>query len=115
MGRELPGWDTSQADIDISIKSVYIVITQWRLGYMKAKLVQIGNSRGVRLPKPLIEEAKLKDEVDINVREGAIVITSIGKPRSGWAESAKLMHNRQGDKLIDPISETQFDQTEWQW
>ncbi len=41
---------------------------------MKTRLVSIGNSRGVRLPKPLIEEAGLSDEVEIRVRAGAIVI-----------------------------------------
>ena len=51
---------------------------------MKAKLVQIGNSRGIRLPKPMIEEARLRDDVDIHVVEGSIVITSNLIPRSNW-------------------------------
>ncbi len=82
---------------------------------MKAKLVQIGNSRGIRLPKPMIEEAKLNDEVDIHVKEGAIIITSSLNPRSGWAESAKLLHDRKEDDLLDDSSATIFDETEWKW
>ena len=82
---------------------------------MKARLIQIGNSRGVRLPKPLIEEAKLNDEIDIHVREGAIIITPTMKRRSGWAEAAKLLHDRKGDQLLDPPSPTHFDENEWQW
>ena len=54
---------------------------------MKARLVRIGNSRGVRLPKPLIEEAGLTDEVEVRVREGAVIIVPAARPRSGWAEA----------------------------
>ena len=82
---------------------------------MKARLVQIGNSRGVRLPKPMIEEAGLNDDVDIHVKEGSIIITSNLKPRSDWADSAKLLHDRNGDVLIDNSNSTIFDETEWQW
>ena len=82
---------------------------------MKAKLVQIGNSRGIRLPKPLIEEAKLEDEVDIHVRERSIIITSTTKPRIGWAASAKSMHDQKGDELLDSHTTTSFDETEWKW
>ena len=82
---------------------------------MKAKLVQIGNSRGVRLPKPMIEEAKLNDEVDIHVREGAIIITSSPNLRSGWAESAKQLHDRGDDVMLDDSIATTFDETEWKW
>ena len=82
---------------------------------MKAKLVQIGNSRGIRLPKPIIEEAKLNDEVDIHVREGAIIITSSPMRRSGWAEAAKLLHDRKDDVLLDEGTATAFDEIEWKW
>ena len=82
---------------------------------MKAKLVQIGNSRGIRLPKPMIEEAKLNDEVDIHVREGAIVITSTRPARSGWAEAAKQLHDRKDDGLLNDCTATVFDETEWKW
>ena len=82
---------------------------------MKAKLVQIGNSRGIRLPKPMIEEAKLNDEVDIHVTEGAIVITSSPTARRGWAEAAKQLHDRKDDGLLDSGTVTIFDETEWKW
>jgi len=82
---------------------------------MKAKLVQIGNSRGIRLPKPIIEEAQLNDEVDIHVKEGAIVITSIRMPRSGWAVSAKKLHDQEQGKLLDSNTPTDFDEKEWEW
>ena len=82
---------------------------------MKAKLIQIGNSRGVRLPKPLIEEAGLDIEVDIRVRKGEIVISPLGKPRSGWEAAAKHIHELKADVLLDRETATIFDRDEWQW
>jgi antitoxin MazE len=55
---------------------------------MKAGLVWIGNSRGIRLPKSVIEEAGLTDEVEIRVQKGAVVIGAAVRPRSGWADAA---------------------------
>ena len=82
---------------------------------MKAKLVQIGNSRGVRLPKPLIEEAGLDNEVDISIRRGEIVIRPAGKPRSGWAVAAKRLHDQKADSLLDDTTSTAFDNDDWRW
>jgi antitoxin MazE len=82
---------------------------------MKAKLIQIGNSQGVRLPKPFIKEARLEEEVDIQVREGSIIISSMKAPRTGWEESARLIHDRKVDTLLDPPTQTHFEQSEWEW
>ena len=82
---------------------------------MRTRLVQIGNSRGVRLPKPLLQEAGLTDQVDIRAREGVIVIQRVGRPREGWAEAARQMRERKDDRLIDEPTATRFDDEEWQW
>jgi antitoxin MazE len=82
---------------------------------VKTKLIAIGNSRGVRLPKPLIEEAGLGDEVDLRVHQGAIIITSAPAARRGWAEAARLMHKRNEDSLLDSAASTHFDESEWKW
>jgi antitoxin MazE len=82
---------------------------------MKARLIQIGNSRGLRLPKPLIEEAGLKDEVEITLRDGAIVITSVDQPRAGWAEAVDLLLERRESYVVDEPSPTRFDEEEWEW
>jgi antitoxin MazE len=79
----------------------------------RARLVQIGNSRGVRLPKPLIEQAGLSDEVELDVREGAIVIRPADGPRRGWAEAAADLAAA-GSELLDAPTPTTFD-TEWTW
>ena len=82
---------------------------------MKSRLIRIGNSRGVRLPKPLIEEAGLQDEVEVSVREGAVVIRSPRETRQGWAEAARQMRERGHDRLLDQPTTTRFDEKEWRW
>ena len=82
---------------------------------MKTRLIRVGNSRGVRLPKPLIEEAGLTDEVELRVREGAIFIAPVAGVRSGWAEAARRMRARDDDGLLDAPTPTRFDKREWEW
>jgi antitoxin MazE len=53
----------------------------------KAKLVAIGNSRGVRLPKELIAQAGLEDDIELTVRDGEIILANRRHPRQGWAKS----------------------------
>jgi len=82
---------------------------------MKARIVRIGNSRGIRLPKPLIEQAGLSDDVELKVRNGDIVISAAKRPRTGWAEAAQALAERGEDKLLDPAAPTCFDEQEWEW
>lgn len=81
---------------------------------MKARLIRIGNSRGVRLPKPLITEAGLHDEVASRV-DGEVVISSPRSTRAGWADAARQMHESGEDRLLDPGSPTHFDEKDWRW
>jgi antitoxin MazE len=82
---------------------------------MRARLVRIGNSRGLRLPKPLIEEAGLAEEVELQVRAGTIVIRPVGRPRVGWAEAAERAHEVGHDQVLDAPTGTRFDREEWTW
>ena len=68
---------------------------------MKAHIVRIGNSRGIRLPKTLLQEAQLEDEVELQAEPGRILISKTAKPRAGWAEAARRMRARDEDRLID--------------
>lgn len=61
---------------------------------MKARIVRMGRSQGIRLPKALLRKAKLGGDVELRAEPGRILISNIGKPRAGWAEAARLMRAR---------------------
>ena len=82
---------------------------------MKTRLVRIGNSRGVRLPKAIIAQAGLTEEVELGVRDGAVIIARTTSARSGWADAARQMRERDGDLFLDPPVPTLFDEEEWEW
>lgn len=82
---------------------------------MKAKVIRIGNSKGIRLPKPMIEQVGLTEEVELEVRGSEIVIFSSDVPRRGWAEAARALVAEGDDRLLDEPLPTVFDQDEWEW
>ena len=81
---------------------------------MRARLVRIGNSRGVRLPKPLIDEIGLGEIVQLHVRRGTIVIAPERVPRAGWADAAKEINAAGGD-VLNAAAPTRFEVDEWRW
>ena len=82
---------------------------------MKTRIVRIGNSQGIRIPKPLLEQAGLPEEVNLRAEAGRIVITPAAVPRSGWAEAAAAAHANADDTLLDAPTSTRFDREEWTW
>mgnify|MGYP006294234763 CR=1 FL=1 len=68
---------------------------------MYTKLVRIGNSRGVRLPKAVIDQARLEEDLDVEVRGNAVIIRPANRLRETWAEAAAACHDRQEDDLAD--------------
>jgi antitoxin MazE len=81
---------------------------------VKARLVRIGNSRGLRLAKPLIEQLGFEDEVDLSAEDGALVIRPSRQVRAGWAEAAARLANA-GEAKIGDGAATRFDTDEWEW
>ena len=67
---------------------------------MHTNLIQIGNSRGVRLPKAIIEAAGLSDNLDLEVRDGAVVIRAARSVRSNWAQAA-IACREAGDDIME--------------
>jgi antitoxin MazE len=82
---------------------------------VKTRLVRIGNSRGIRIPKALIEQSGLQDEVEIALKGNSLVIRAASHPREGWAEALEEMARRGDDALLDGELVDEFDQTEWEW
>jgi antitoxin MazE len=81
----------------------------------KTRIVQIGNSRGFRVPKVLLDQADLPDEVEIRAEPGRLVVSAATRPRAGWAARAKSMRQRGDDALLDEAIPTRFDTSDWQW
>ena len=81
----------------------------------KARIIRIGNSRGIRVPKVLLEEAQLPEEVEVHAEPGRLVVRAARRPRSGWAEAARTMRQRNDDRLLDQPTSTRFDAQEWEW
>ncbi len=83
---------------------------------MKTTLIPIGNSRGIRIPKPLIEQCGLTEEIQMDVRGRAIVIHSPRHARAGWAVAFKQMARTGDDMLLDPQPvSTRWDKEDWEW
>jgi antitoxin MazE len=82
---------------------------------IRSKLVRIGNSRGLRLPKTLIEQAALSDDVELRVEPGRLIVQSVREPRVGWEEAAERLHAAGADRLPDEPTSTRFDEEEWTW
>lgn len=84
---------------------------------MRAQIVKIGNSQGIRIPKVLLSQTGLKGEVEVVVEKDTLVIRPSIKPRSGWDESFAAMANCQDDVLLDSMDKIDhsFDEKEWEW
>ena len=84
---------------------------------MKTRIVAIGNSQGIRIPKPLLEQTGLSGEVEISAEGNALVIRPTKKPRAGWAAAFQKMAERGDDALLDEVaaSLSDWDEDEWEW
>ena len=76
------------------------------------RIVRIGNSRGIRVPKLLLDQADLPDDVELRAEPGRIVVSAAARPREGWAAAARLMRVRGEDALLDSTTPTRFDRTD---
>jgi antitoxin MazE len=84
---------------------------------MRTRIVRIGNSRGVRIPKLLLEQSGLEGEVEMNAENGYLIIRPATRPREGWAAAFRAMARRGDDSLLDdvPPSLSSWDEDEWEW
>jgi antitoxin MazE len=83
---------------------------------IKTHLVQVGNSRGVRIPGVLIKQLGLTDEIEMAVERGNLVIHTPHKPRRGWAGRFRKMTEQKDDQsIIDDSNLSTWDEKEWQW
>ncbi|MBS0272703.1 MAG: AbrB/MazE/SpoVT family DNA-binding domain-containing protein [Proteobacteria bacterium] len=84
---------------------------------MKATIISIGNSKGVRIPKTVLEQCGFKESVNMIVKNHTLVLIPIEeKSRKDWGIKFKQMHQQNDDVLLDPVAlDHSWDQDEWEW
>jgi antitoxin MazE len=85
---------------------------------MITKVVKIGNSRGIRIPKSVIQDSGLTEEVEIEIGDGQIIVKSLSANRANWDSAFKKMAKNNDDVLMEPKSSyeaTSWDKEEWDW
>jgi antitoxin MazE len=82
---------------------------------VRSRIVKIGNSRGIRIPRTLIEQAGLTDEVEMVVEADKLIIQSVRRPRDGWDAQFASMAEHRDDQLLDEATLTRWDEEEWTW
>ncbi|MFC1591055.1 AbrB/MazE/SpoVT family DNA-binding domain-containing protein [Thermodesulfobacteriota bacterium] len=81
---------------------------------MDTKLVQIGNSKGIRIPQKILNHCHMEDRITLSVQDDAIILKPLkSKPREGWDLAAKEMHAFGDDQLLIP--DVLGDDTELDW
>lgn len=81
---------------------------------MKASIIKIGNSQGLRIPKPIIEQCGFNQEVELEVHDKELRIKPATHPRQNWDKAFKAMAKNGDDKIID-IPESNWGEEEWEW
>ncbi len=69
---------------------------------MELSIVRIGNSRGLRLPKEVLDRLGFSDKVEAVLGENSLTLYAVKKPREGWSLAAKAMHESGDDELMIP-------------
>ena len=80
---------------------------------MKVDLIRIGNSRGIRIPKPLIEQCGLRGAVELRVENERLIVSRARKPRAGWNELFQSAAGQSDELLLDGVPPNEFDAKEW--
>ncbi len=84
---------------------------------MLTRIIKIGNSQGLRIPKPILKQTGISDKVEMDIKEGMIIIKPVLNPRHGWDKAFKKMAQKKDDELIwgDENIEHSWDKEEWEW
>lgn len=82
---------------------------------IRTRIVKIGNSQGVRIPKLLLEQSGIHTEVEIELHGDHLTIRKAAHPRAGWEQAFAEMAQNHDDVLLDEFTTTEWDQVEWEW
>jgi antitoxin MazE len=95
----------------------YKVITMGgdAVGSVKVNIVRIGNSRGIRIPKAVLEQCRLEGELELIPEGDRLIVRSFSRPRRGWDKAFRAMADHGDDRLLDRETKDRFDEDEWEW
>ncbi len=84
---------------------------------MRARVIKIGNSKGIRIPKAFLDQTGLSDDVELEVDKDKIVIRPLADPRQGWENAFRAMTHNGDDAMLDSTEhlDHSWDNEEWQW
>jgi len=84
---------------------------------VKTRIVKIGNSQGIRIPKILLEQSNLGEEVELELELDQIVVRSVRVVRQGWDDAFQAMSVQGDDELLDgeTLALSAWDEDEWEW
>ena len=87
------------------------------MSVVKTRIVKIGNSRGLRIPKTILEQLNLKNEVELEIQKNKLVIRPAVTSRQNWEEQFNVMAQRGDDELPDDAAPglSVWDKEEWEW
>lgn len=82
---------------------------------MKASIVTIGNSKGVRIPKILLDQSGLSGEVELEVCDQEILIRRAKRTRKDWDAAFRQMAENNDDELAQKQTQTNYAKEKWRW
>ena len=82
---------------------------------LKTRIVRIGNSRGIRIPKACLEQLGLEGEVELTVQADRLVVRPTRRPREGWEGEFLRMAEQGDDRLLDEAAATKWERVDWEW
>ncbi|MFA5814024.1 MAG: AbrB/MazE/SpoVT family DNA-binding domain-containing protein [Bacteroidales bacterium] len=80
---------------------------------MEIPIIRIGNSKGIRLSKTVLEQYQITDKVELVLEEDCIVLKPLTKPRTGWDEAYSRMNENGDDQLLIPDVFPDEEPEEW--
>lgn len=83
---------------------------------IRTRLVKIGNSQGIRIPKVVLDQLQISDTIELEVQDNQLVVRSSKMPRADWGPAFQQMAARGDDHLLDADTGlTGWEETEWEW
>jgi len=82
---------------------------------IRTRITKIGNSQGIRIPRLLLEQSGIGDEVEIEIQDNCLIIRAVSQSRIGWDQAFATMATQGDDRLLDDAPSTLWETLEWDW